>query len=55
MAIYTSSPSQDAVEKAEPSVEGRMSPENKTQMLDSDDGEVYQNIPGQTDFRALGW
>lgn len=55
MAIYSSDPSQDAVEKAEPSVGGRMSPEKQTQMLDSDDGEVFQNIPGQTDFRALGW
>lgn len=48
-------PNHDTVEKTQPEVEGRLSAEDKTQIMDADDGEIFHNVPGQTDFRALGW
>lgn len=48
--------SQDTVEKQALEAESRLSSENKeAQVLNTDDGEIFQSIPGQTDFRALGW
>lgn len=47
--------SQDTVEKQALEAESRLSSENKAQVLNPDDGEIFQSIPGQTDFRALGW
>lgn len=47
--------SQDKAEKQPLEAESRLSSENKAQVLNPDDGEIFQSIPGQTDFRALGW
>ena len=46
----------DAGEKIEPGVERHLTlDENSKTEVVEDSGEVFKAVPGQADFRALGW
>lgn len=56
MHAYESNPSQDAAEKIEAEADRNANVtdlDSKTETLE--DNEVFTSLPGQTDFRTLGW
>ncbi|KAH7137518.1 transmembrane amino acid transporter protein-domain-containing protein [Dactylonectria estremocensis] len=56
MHAYESNPSQDAAEKIEAGADRNANVtdlDSKTETLE--DNEVFTSLPGQTDFRTLGW
>lgn len=56
MHAYESDPSQDVGEKIGVDVGSHIQTDQELKTrVSEDNGEVFKNVPGQTDFRALGW
>ncbi|KAL6399453.1 putative neutral amino acid permease protein [Ilyonectria robusta] len=55
MHAYESNPGEKAEEKIEAGGDGYINPDLDSKTESVEDNEVFTSLPGQTDFRTLGW
>ncbi|KAH6976452.1 transmembrane amino acid transporter protein-domain-containing protein [Ilyonectria sp. MPI-CAGE-AT-0026] len=55
MHAYESNPGEKAPEKIEAGGDGYINPDLDSKTESVEDNEVFTSLPGQTDFRTLGW